>query len=407
MDDREYRERLAHEATTWRRDGLISKAQEHAILARIGADEPKAIGALRLGWLVTAVAVVGAIVLSAGIVLLFASNWDQMPDAFRTGALLTGTLLAYGSGYALIYRSDMQRIGSALLLLGALLYEASVFLVAQIYNMPVDSPVLWLLAAVGTFPLAYLFESRIILLLGIANATAWVVAEMVHRYPDSPETQAALIVVGVAGVVLYAIGPLHAGRRSIERFGAVYAFTGILVLLGLVYVFTFDEVWRDVIDSTQPYAAPSEVYISIGLAALIVGGTWWQARRDIERTIEAAAQAGLLALAAIVATWPTWTGYALIFNAVYFAVACALVARGYLRADERYVNAGLAALALGLLTRYVDVFWSQLAGSAFFIVGGLLLFAIAFSIERFRRSLLRDFEHRAPHPDAGAKGAPA
>ena len=94
--------------------------------------------------------------------------------------------------------------------------------------------------------------------------------------------------------------------------------------------------------------------------------------------------------AAVVATWPAWIGYSVVFNAVFFTVGCALVARGYVLTDERYVNLGLGSLALGLLTRYVDVFWSQLATSAFFVVGGLLLFAVAFAAERVRRTLLRD-----------------
>ena len=70
-------------------------------------------------------------------------------------------------------------------------------------------------------------------------------------------------------------------------------------------------------------------------------------------------------------------------------VAAGLVTRGFLRGDERYINFGLAVVALGLLTRYVDVFWSMLAGSAFFMVGGLLLLGVAFALERMRRQLLR------------------
>jgi len=407
MEDQEYRERLARDVAGWRRGGLISEEQERAILARYGLEGVRAVRALRLGWFVTAVSIVGAIVLAAGVVLLFASQWEELPSWFRTASVFAGMAAAYGAGYALIYRYDMQRIGSALLLLGVLLYHAGLFLVAQIYNMPVDSPILMLLGAIGAFPLAYLFGSRIIMLLAIIDVTGWVVAEMVTRYPDSPETQSALLVVAALGIALYAVGRLHALRRELAHFSETYVFAGLLVLVSLVYVFTFDEPWSAMIDAgVESYAAPGVAYVAIALALAVVAAEWLLRPRDAESQIDAGTQAALLGLAAIVATWPGWTGYAVIFNGVYFAIAAGLVTRGYLRGDERYINVGLVTVAIGLLSRYVDVFWSLLAGSAFFIIGGLLLLGVAFALERMRRGLLRGMTGGESGGEAaGPKGA--
>lgn len=404
MDEQEYRERLARDTATWRREGLITEQQEQALLARSGARAVETVRALRLGWFAAAVSIVGAIVLAAGVVLLFATNWEQMPSWFRTGAVFAGMTLAYGLGYALIYRYDMQRIGSALILLGVLLYEAGLFLIAQIYNMPVDNPgPLFVLAAAGAFPLAYLFGSRIIMLLALADVTGGVFAELESRYPNEPKAESVLIVIAALGIAYYAIGRLHALHSDLEHFAETYVFSGLLVLLGLVYVFTFDEPWSAMIDSgVEPYAAPPVIYIAIVLALALVAAQWLLRPRDIEANIDTGAQAALLALAAVVATWPGWTGYAIVFNAAYFAISAGLVTRGYLRGDERYINAGLLVVAIGLLTRYVDVFWSLLAGSAFFIIGGLLLLAVAFALERMRRGLVR-----AMAGETGPKGAPA
>ena len=406
MDEQEYRERLVHDAAIWRREGLISEQQEQALLARSGARAVETMRALRLGWFATAVSIVGAIVLAAGVVLLFASNWNQMPSWFRVGTIFAGVTAAYGLGYALIYRYNMQRVGSALILLGVLLYQAGLFLIAQIYNMPVDNPgPLLLLGAVGAFPLAYLFGSRIIMLLALADFTLGVVAELISRYPDSPKTQSVLIIIAALGIAFFAIGRLHMLRRDLEHFAEAYVFSGLLVLLGLVYVFTFDEPWSAMIDAgVESYAAPPVVYVSIAIVFVLVAAQWLLRSRDIESNIDTGAQAALLALAAVVATWPGWAGYAIVFNAVYFAVSAGLVTRGYLRGDERYINAGLLVVAIGLLTRYVDVFWSLLAGSAFFIIGGLLLLAVAFALERMRRSLVRAMSGAG---ETGPKGAPA
>lgn len=403
MKDQDYRERLANDAAAWRREGLISSEQERDILGRAGAGQVNLVRAFRMRWLVTVVSVLGAIILGAGVVQFIAANWEEMPDWSRTGLVFVAMAAAYGAAYGLIYRFDQQRIGSAVLLLGAILYEAGLFLLAQIYNMPVESPVLLLLAGVGILPLAYAFGSRIILLLGLANLVAWTIWRLNDRYivDDSVESMVAVLMIGLLGVALYAVGRLHELRRALEPFADVYAFAGLLVTMGLVYVFTFDEPWRGLIDQgIGSYAAPVDVYVAIALAAVVVAAGAALRPRDMLARIEAGACLALLALAIVVATWPAWTGYALVFNAVFFALAGGLVARGYLTGDESYVNLGLLAVAIGVLTRFVDVFWSLMAGSAFFIVGGLLLLATAFALEKVRRALLASM----PDDDADDHG---
>ena len=407
MDQSDYRERLARDLARWRIDGIISDDQERAMLARVGAGEQRFIGALRMGWLITAVSIIGAIVLAAGVVLLFAANWEEMPDWFRTALVLVAMLVSYAAAYALMERFEMQRIGSAFLLLGTLLYQAGLFLLAQIYNMPVDSPILFLLGALGALPLAYLFSSRIVALFAVVGGTTWLVWSMLDRYETSDEAWAALLVVGVFGVALYGVGRLHVLRSAIAPLGDVYIFTGILITMALVYVFTFDEPWDEILSSTiAAYEAPAIVYAAILGAFALVAAQLLLLKRTPELVAAAGAQAGVLALAAIGATWPEWSGYAVVFNAVYFAIAAAIVARGYAFGDERYINVGLAAVAIGLLTRYCDVFWSLLANSAFFLIGGVLLLALAFALERFRRELVRGMDDDGA-PAASLTEAPA
>ena len=298
-------------------------------------------------------------------------------------------------------------MGAALILLGVILFEAGLYLFADIYELPPTTgndeqpaPQYLLLAALGTLPLAYAFGSRIVLLFGIANFILSAIFWLIARYVDTEKTDSVLIVIGVLGVALYALGRLHAVRAAWEKFGEVYQFAGTLLTLGLVYVFTFDEPWRSIIDDgIESYAAPPLVYVSLAIAAALVAWQWALRSRDPETNIEAGILAVLLAVAGIVATWPAWTGYAVVFNAVYFAAAAAIVTHGYLRGDERYVNFGLLLVAVGVLTRYVDVFWSLLANSAFFIIGGVLLLAVAFGLERLRRTLVARMDEEAQSDD--------
>lgn len=409
MTQVDYLERIAHDVAIWQREGLISAEQERAILARIGAGEPRLIGALRLGWLITAVSIIGALILGAGVVLLFAANWEEMPDWFRTAVIFAGMIIAYGAGYALTYRYGMDRIGGALILLGGLVFEAGLFLLAQIYNMPVDSPRLLLLATLGTLPVAYTFGSRIVLLLAIGNLIGWIYWEMAVQYEDDTgKMAAALIVLGAVGVALYAMGRLHAVRPVLASFGDVYILAGALLTLVLVYVFTFDEPWEAIInDGVDSLSAPAAVYVAVAAAAILVAAQWYLRKRGVDTAVEAGALLTFLGVALVVATWPAWTGYALVFNALFFGAAGGFVTRGYLLGDERYVNFGLALVALGLVTRYIDVFWSLLTGSAFYIIGGLLLLAVAFGLETLRRRLIAGMDEGADAapPLAGSAGA--
>jgi hypothetical protein len=179
------------------------------------------------------------------------------------------------------------------------------------------------------------------------------------------------------------------------RFGEVYLLAGALVVLALVYVMTFPGAWDQVIeDGAHSYDAPASVYTTIALTAVVVAAQVWM-RRGRAALADVAVQGGLLVLAAVAATWPAWTGYALLFNAVYFGLAAALVTHGYLAGDDRYVNVALVAVGIGLITRYIDVFWSLLTGSVFFIAGGVLLLALAFALERIRSHLIANMEAAA------------
>ncbi len=218
-----------------------------------------------------------------------------------------------------------------------------------------------------------------------------------------------MLVVAAFGVALYAIGHLHELRRATKAFVDTYAIAGLLVVLGLVYVFAFSKPWDAIIDAgVKSYAAPPVVYIAIGIAGALVFAEAWLRSHGVETSIDVGAQVVVLSIAAIVATWPAWTGYSVLFNAVFFAVAIGLVTRGYLRGDERYINLGLLLVGIGLVTRYVDVFWSMLATSAFFMVGGLLLLGVAFAIERMRRGLIHSMGEQRDDDGAGApRGLPA
>jgi uncharacterized membrane protein len=402
--DDEFRGRLAVEVEAWQRDGLITPEQARSILARYEL-RGAAARAFRLGPVATFISVVGAIVLGTGVVYFFAANWEVLPAWFKVLLVYAGTGASYAAGYWVQFRSRvLPRVGAGLILLGAILFQAGIFLLAQIFNMPVDSPVALLIGAAGILPLAYAVGSRLVLVFGLVDAEIWLGWQLFQWYPDSPESYAVPLMIILFGVLLYCTGHLHQLRRDPHGFVPVYQMLGLLAILAPAYFFTFGAIWEDaqrhdLASLDVPLWLAGAVLLALlGAASLLVH------RRDPFSLAEAAVFALVALIVALVAYVPRWAdAYALVFNAVYFGLALLMVVRGYLEGEARFVNLGIPVLALGLITRYIDVFWDLLPRSAFYIIGGLVLLGIAAGLERLRRRLLSEIEQQPP----GARPAQA
>ena len=391
--EEQFRGRLAAEVDAWRREGLVRPEQADAILARYGL-RPGVVRAFRLGSVVSFVAVVGAIVLGMGVVFFFAANWEVLPAWFKVLLVFAGTAAAYAAGYWLQFRwRALPRVGAGLVLLGALLFQAGIFLLEQIFNMPVDSPFALLLGAVGILPLAYAIGAPLLLVLGLADGLAWLGWELVKRYPDAPERYAVPLMYVLAGVLIYTLGHLHRLRRDPRGFLPVYQVFGLLAVFLPAYLLSFGDFWaaaqrQDVTSLSVPFWFVGTVLLAVvGAASLLLD------RRDATAPAEAAVFALIALIVGLVAYVPEWAGgYALVFNGIFFGLALFVCVRGYLAGAPHFVNIGIAFLALGLITRYVDVFWELLPRSAFYMVGGLVLLGVAAGLERLRRRLLAGIE---------------
>jgi uncharacterized membrane protein len=80
--------------------------------------------------------------------------------------------------------------------------------------------------------------------------------------------------------------------------------------------------------------------------------------------------------------------WAVVFNLVFAAVALGAIYAGYLSEEPWLVNAGVVLVAIDIVARYFDVFWSALPRSLGLIVAGLLVLGIAYFLEGQRKQLL-------------------
>jgi uncharacterized membrane protein len=386
---------IAAEVDAWRSDGLIDLDQANAILSRYGLAEAPQEDRSGPGRLIAAVSSLGAILLGVGVILFFAANWAAIGEWPKVALVLAAIGLAYGVGFVLRYRpGNYPRVGASLILLGALLYGAGVFLIMQIFHMNAADPVGVLLWTVGVVPLAYANRSRAILGLGLLTFLLWVGWALLEQI-DAMSEDVFFYIYFVLGVTLLAIGYHH------RRFGAHANFEGVYRGIGLIvafvpfhlttYPFMIDEKgdWPGWSVLATPEALlvfwlPLVLATAVGITVPVRQPTPTRLLR-----IEAAGLVVVVVLAAVAAVAPGGAWMAVIANIAYFVAVVAVIADGYLTADAKSVNIGLVFFSLGLIARYFDFFWDLLPRSAFFMAGGLVLIVGSLVLERFRRRLIR------------------
>ncbi len=398
--DPSFAERLLTEVERWRGEGLISEELARAIAARYAPGRPsRLLRLIRLNLLVSAVAVVGAVTLGAGVILFVAANWDRASDWLTLALVGIAMIALYAGGFALRfhYRTYPQ-LGEALMLAGSLLYMAGVFLVAQMYNIPVASPELLLVGSLGALPIAYLGRAASVLLPALAAFAAWLVWRSGMGIADTLQSDVEIyvFVVAVGMLIIFACGltgmaELHRRWGETSDFRAPYLIIATMGALAGLLFFTFGDFWHEVADNPPPGPPVPDVWLwtaAVGAVAALAASAL-TAREDADlRRAEAGAGAAVITVCAVAMYQPSWAGYAILFNIVYFAVALGVTARGYLEARSFDVYIGLLAIGVGLVVRYSDWFWDVLPRSAFFIAGGLVLLAVAGALERLRRRLM-------------------
>jgi uncharacterized membrane protein len=110
---------------------------------------------------------IGAILIGAGIFSLIASNWQEMTRSTKVIVILISMLISYSVGWYLKEKSNLPKTGQALILLGAIIYGAGIFLIAQMFNIRANWPDGFILWMIGVVVMAFAVESYSLFYLAI------------------------------------------------------------------------------------------------------------------------------------------------------------------------------------------------------------------------------------------------
>jgi uncharacterized membrane protein len=401
---RPFREELPEALELWQRQGLVSQGQARRILAHYGLAPQTVEEAGGRGRLAAIVAILGAVLVGIGVILFVGSNWQHLDRYQRVGLLLAAMLAAYAGGYWLNYRpGNYPRIGASLIFLGTVVFGANLFLVAQMYHVSANEPMLLALWSAGALAMAYAAVSRPSLYLGILVAVAWYGFQLAAWHV---ERLGASSLIGLAafvsyGLLLVAVGEVQRSFRQTGSFSTPFVRLGLAVTLAAIWLFSFADVWRAIASMAAGPATPEVLgpaldyliasFVLFSVAAVVLAA-WGFRRQGIDRTsvFEGVGVAVLLLSSLLVVFHPLSEAahYALVFNVVLLAAVVWAIVLGVWSRREALINIGLAFFVLLVVARYFDFFFSFMDRSLAFIAGGLLLMGGGYLLERSRRRLL-------------------
>ncbi|MHA1553813.1 MAG: DUF2157 domain-containing protein [Alphaproteobacteria bacterium] len=306
-----YRERVLRDMAQWQRAGWITPEQATTIAASL----PKR--RFQLGFSAI-IAMLGAILFSAGIISFIAANWDGIPRIGRLGITAFIMAAAYMAA-ALLRRATHPFYAETALVIGAAGFAAALALTGQIYNMTdgfIDLIGWW---TAGVFAAAVLLASSVMAILALAGAVVWTLTAT--SYAEFTATHWPALGAILAGGVLAAYLQSPAAR--------ILAAIALLVWMALTLgVAANTESWNPATVMTAAAAASAAVLT----AALFLSGA--TAIRPHWRALGRAA------------LWPTLV-------ALLLALGILQVAEERLLADQTYLQwlslATVATLVLGFV----------------------------------------------------------
>ena len=379
--------------------GIISEEQRERIIAHFKLKEEG-------NRFLVIISFVGAGLVAAGIGLLIASNWAEIPRGVKLAAGLALLLGAHGAGWWLrAVRRDYVKTGEALHFLGSLLFLGNIALVGQIYNLssrPANAFLLWW---VGIAALPWLLRSGAQFALLLIAIGVWFGVEINDgTSPIRFDDERQVLAYALAGLIYVGAGFLLR-RSSHQSFSGVAEKLGFMVLASAAYPLT----WAGFLSWGGGRARPDcggWLLPALGaLAALLIAagaphvpGLTRQWRVTWGATLAGAAT--LLVTASCVApqTEWHWIGHMTPVNtiaAIATFIFCLLqVQVGVQQRSKFLVNLGLTFLALDLVASYIGLFGSMAFTGLMFIVSGGFLIGFAVFLEKKRRALMKEIKLR-------------
>lgn len=393
----------------WERDGLV----DAALANRLRQDLDVIDRSTRSHRLVALIVFVGAVLIGGGLLLFVGSQWDAQ-SPIRRVALLVAVYALVVVAAALAERQGLATTSRALWFLVSITVGVNVFLLGQIYHLPLNywqGTLLWMVAAlvfgwaapseaqgwlvvvlgvltIGWFsvPSADFFDQGAFLwdpggirpllpLVGLALATAstvFAIGRLVFLTRPSQVIGALMVAVPVTASTFHPMVFAAVWEMEVRRFHAVV----IVVAVGAI-----GWAWVRTRQPIVPWAAGVLAVLMLVLLVQVEPGD------DAPTAVDEFRTTSWFAVPAARSAWVFGS-----YTALVFALAFATVIAGQRWRVAALVNLGVAVMAVLTMAVYIGRVAGALPTSIAVLLGGVLLVGVAVVLERKRRDLVAEVE---------------
>ena len=420
---------LEKEAPLWVEKGIITPDQAEHIHSLYPKDSKNRV--------ISALLVLGATLLGAGIILFFASNWQYLNKMIKV-AIVFGALIMFHISSELMTKNS-PRLSLALALLASIMYGSGIWLVAQIFHISSHFPNGILLWLIGIIPAAYLLKNRLILVLCSLLLGMWVIAEQTHTpmvlvtglllfaiifyltytlrctcslvpalasaivfmmtktvliYNNTSDTRSFFLipVIALPLSLLTALLARHPSNQS-NYFSEIFSIIGIVGTGVSLYAMSFEYFAIDLsnlfgqTDTVWQFAFLCLIPALLGLYLSVkFDGSFL---KSVENNLPWLA--GFVLSPAVLILPVNTIGLMITLNLFMFFWALMLLYSGYRKQSNLHFTAGIGVFTFFIIAEYFNLFWQMLPKSLFFIAGGSVLMAGGAYLERRRRKLVRSW----------------
>ena len=380
--------------------GLITDEQRQKIIEHFQLKEDGG------GKFLAIVSLIGAVLIAAGITLLIAAHWNDIPRGVKIATGLLLMLGFHGGGWWLReVQSKFRKTGEALHLVGSCLFLANIALIGQIYNIVSRPPNAFLLWWVGIAALPWLLRSKAQHVLLLIAFGIWFGFEVNQRggfiYCES---QRQILLYALLGLVYLGAG--YCLRRTpFSEFADVTEKLGLFAFLIFVYPLT----WKDFFGGWENSEIRQWFFPALGVLALLPLAAGLKNLTALTRQWRwtwFAAQLGMVVFMATVwfGCWQLdhtgesrryfWgESWSYLVGSLALFIFCLMqIQIGIQERSQFLVNLGVTFIALDILAAYCDLFGSMARTGVMFLISGIFLIVFGVYLEKKRRALMKQIK---------------
>ena len=359
----------------------------------------------------TIVSTIGAVLITAGIILLVSAHWNEIPRGVKIAGGILLMLGAHAGGWWLReIQGQYRKTGEALHLIGSGLFLANIALLGQIYNIVSRPPNAFLAWWMGIAALPWLLRSKpqhVLLLLAFG---VWFGLEANER--------GSWIYCGDDGrqLLLYALlGLMYFGAGWLLRPGAFAEFAGATEKVGLLafLIFFYPLTWKHFSSNWENSEIQKWFFPAFGLVALAILAVGIKNLPRLDRQWRWTWLAALFGMMIFMAT--VWFGgwqldyfpgpryyhwgesWSYLVGTLALFVFCLLqIQVGLQQRSPFLVNLGIGFVALDIIAAYCDLLGSMARTGMMFVVSGVFLILFGVYLEKKRRNLMRQIKSAKP-----------